>query len=241
MIAEQANTLVDLIERRDQLQAHVEQLDGFQAREQKLKSLVESLIPLTRATLALRQSGIAQLDMDDRLPGLLSQARRIRSVFKEARDTFIDAQRSGFPDFERTVSSFCSTLEQQVRQAWRMYTEKQARPLDPEVIGVLASVPAYARAVRRLRDLDQEIAQLRAALPNGDICRRFDGAVENRQLIWDEMGGGGFSPEILRFLRGASTGGVPLDALTPAVQAWMESHGLRDSFRITMSSQHSPV
>ena len=238
-IAEQASTLVDIIERRDVLHAHVEQLDGFQARREKLGALVAALVPLSHATLALRKRNIAPLDMGDRLPGVLSQARRIRQVFEGERDAFIDARRSGFPDFERTVSSFSNELEREVRQAWRTHTERQARPLNPEVIGVLRSVPAYMDSVRLLSDLAHEIAQLREALPTEDVCKRFDEKVEKRRAVWEEMGGGDFSPEILRFLRGASTGGVPLDDLTPAVEAWMQSHRLRGSFRITMSPSRS--
>ena len=241
MIAERARNLVALIERRKELQAHVELLDGFQARDQQLEAAVEALHPLVVAALALRRSDISVIDVADRLPGVASQLQRVREVFEKERGSFVHAQRSGFADFERTVSAFRDELETRVREAWRNHTATKAKPLDPAVLRVLGSIGAYEEPVRRLRNLDQEVQRLREMLPSDEVCQRFQCAVKDRQDLWQEMQGDDFSMEILRFLQAASDHGAPLDAFTAAVQQWIANHDLEDSFRVTAVSRSGSV
>lgn len=237
MIAARAQQLIALIDRRASLRAHVDQLDAFQARQQKLQLLLSGLQPLAVAVATLRQRSVADVAMDDRLPGLVSQWERLRGVFEGDRNAFVDAQRSGFPEFERVCTAFCNELDSRIRQAWRSYTAQRMPSVDPEVLGVLGAIPAYAEPVRRLRDLDRHLTDLRQALPGPAVCQRFEAAVEESLRIWEDLRGGDFSPEILRFLRAASTGGAPLDLLTDSVRRWLASHELQSSFRITMASR----
>jgi hypothetical protein len=237
MIAARAQELIALIDRRAALRAHVDQLDAFQGRAQRLAGLVETFGPLVEAVEELRRRAIATLDLEDRLQGVLSQLHRVRTIYREQRESFVDAQRSGFADFDRTLNSLASYVEAQVRQAWRDYAKERAQPLDPEVLRVLSSIPAYSDYIRRLRARDRVVSELRESLPTRETCVRFEEAADERNAIWDEMRGADFSDEVLDFLRAASAGGTALDTLTPSVEGWITNHNLHDSFRITMASR----
>jgi hypothetical protein len=239
MIAARAQELTALIDRRAVLREHVDKLDAFQGRQQKLASLLEALRPRVEGAKELRRRGIAAINVEERLPGVLSQLRRVETIYREQRDSFVDAQRSGFAVFESTVDSFASHLDTQVREAWRTYTRDRARQLDPEVLRVLGSIPAYSGSIRRLQSLDRLVGELLESLPSEDVCDRFENAADERNQIWEEMQGADFSREILAFLRKASGGGASIEDLTSEVEKWITNHNLRDSFRITMAPRES--
>jgi hypothetical protein len=237
MIAARAQELTALIDRRAVLRKHVDQLDAFQGREQKLAVLVEAMRPLSEAVKELRRRNLAAIDVEERLAGVLSQLQRVEAVYREQREAFVDAQRSGFADFERTLNAFSSLLSTQVQEAWRTYTRDRAQPLDPEVLRVLGSIAAYSGSIRRLQALDRLVSDLRETLPSQDVCERFERAADDRNAIWEEMRGADFSNEILDFLRKASGGGAAIDDFTPGVESWITNHKLRGSFRITMANR----
>ena len=239
MIAARAQALTALVERRALLREHVDKLDAFQGREQKLQALLQTLRPLTEAAGELRQHGIAEINVQDRLPGVLSQLHRTETVYREERDSFVDAQRSGFADFERTLGAFFTSLEDQIREAWRAHTQDRVRPLDPEVLEVLGSIPAYSETTLRLKSLERRVNELRDALPSESVCDQFEAATADRNQLWEEMQGTDFSREILNFLRRASGGGASLDDYTPEVDRWIAGHDLQASFRITMAPRVS--
>ena len=235
MIVARAQELTALIGRRALLRVHVDKLDAFQGRDQKLAALLETLRPLTEAAQELRKRSIAVIDVDDRLSGVLSQLRRVETGYREQREFLVDA-RSGFADFERTLNAFSTFLDEKVREAWRAHTRDRARQLDPEVLRVLGAIPNYAGSIRRLQALDRLVGELRESLPNEDVCERFEQAADKRNEIWEEMQGEDFSQEVLVFLRQASGGGASIDHFTPVVENWITNHNLRGSFRITMTT-----
>jgi hypothetical protein len=239
MIAARAQELTALIERRAMLRAHVDKLDAFQGREQRLSAIREMLRPLIEAAKELRRRGIAAIDVEERVPGVLSQLRRVEAVYREQRDSFVDAQRSGFADFERTLNNFATVLDAQVREAWWAYTADRTRRLDSEVLRVLGAVAAYSGSIRRLQALDRIVGELRESLPSENACERFEKTANERNEIWEEMQGEDFSREILDFLRKASSGGASIGEFTQGVENWITNHNLRGSFRITMATRAS--
>jgi hypothetical protein len=239
MIAARVQELVDLIDRRSVLRLHVNKLDAFLGREEKLTILVNTLSPLAESVEVLRRHGIVVIYTEERLPGVLSQLRRVQAVYREQPESFVDALRSGFADFERTVNAFSSMLDAQVRDAWKIHTQARAQPLDPEVLRVLGSIPAYSSSIRRLQVLDRRVIELRASLPSNEVHEEFERVAKERNEIWEEMQGADFSREVVNFIRKASAGGAALDDLTPGVESWIKNHDLRASFRITTATRMS--
>jgi hypothetical protein len=239
MIAARAQELIALIDRRAALRTHVNRLDAFLGREEKLALLVNTLSPLAEAVEVLRRHGIAAIDSEERLPGVLSQLRRVQAVYREQPESFVDAHRSGFAEFERTVNAFSSWLDAQARDAWKIHTQARAQPLDPDVLRVLGTVPAYSASIRRLQTLDRRVIELRGSLPGNDVYDEFERVTNERNGIWEEMHGADFSKEVLGFLRKASAGGAALDDLTTGVENWIKNHELRGSFRITTATRTS--
>jgi hypothetical protein len=239
MIAARAQELTALIKRRAALRTHVNKLDAFLGREEKLALLVNALRPLAEAAEVLKRHGIAVIHGEERLPGLLSQLRRVQAVYREQPESFVDAQRSGFADFERTVNAFASWLDAQVRATWEVHAQARAQPLDPEVLRVLGSIPAYSSSVRRLQTLDQRVIELRGSLPGKEVYDEFERVTNERNGIWEEMQGKDFSKEVLDFLRKASAGGAALEDFTLGVENWITNHDLRGSFRITTATRAS--
>jgi uncharacterized membrane protein YccC len=228
-----AEELVSLIDRARDLRAHVEHLSRFQARDEKLSRLLQTLQPVASAATALRRESVGSLDIDDRLQGLASQVRRVKKTYEEDKDKFLDPNGSGFRDLERTVEAFVTDASDRAKTIWRDYVDRSLSKLDAEVLRVLGKIPSYAVTVDRLHALNSTLDRLREEMPTAQVCAQFGEVVAERQDLWEDMRGTDFSQEVLEFLRAASTGGAAVNTLTPTVLDWLQNHGLVDSFRVT--------
>jgi len=209
--------------------AEAEQLDTLQGE------LVDAAQPLLEAltrSAVLRKANIAVS-----APATLSKVRRpiddVANLFREDSKSATLKQGKRWPKLLGSVKELGDAVRTSLEASWRAYMQTHlfvGRSYEEEH-RLLAKTPVNSRALERYRPLYQEFVTLRASPPrrDEDIARLRELSEQLGQIRFERE----VPPAIRDFLQASSTPeGATIHQLTDEVREWLEEQGLLDRYVI---------
>lgn len=230
MIQQRAASLEALIARQRELGAQVRQLEGFRGQEQEVKKVVEKLSPLMSTLRMFRARRIGGTESAVQAAGVLQPLTLLREAYERDRSSILGPNRL---TSVRAIGTLTPALQTQLLAAWRQYAQAQIPSVNSEVLMVLSRIAALKPDVdalgRGLRDLGERMGRL--PLSDTDIDE-FEALARSVRSLWEAFDSTHIPPEVLSFLKEASSGGAALDTLSEGVRSWLRDKQLINSFRI---------
>ncbi len=118
--------------------------------------------------------------------------------------------------------------------AWRMHAKEKLPRINSDTLNILEGLPGQKETVRSFRELHRRVLDLADVLPTtAGEYDRFDTLAAQCVKAWRDLDASDLPEAVRNFLREAgSSGGATLKTLTEEVLAWLEQHGLAETFRI---------
>jgi len=233
MLLEKSTQLIDLSQKKINLQTYATHLQGFQSRQQQIEQAVAITLPLVQCLRAFRKKGIANLDLTQKAEILLTFIANVESKFQEDPEWIIDNENFNEKIFTSRIKQLQKALEEQLSQAWRRYRNQNRPSTNNEILNLLDKVSAFKPTVQRIRSLDLQILESNSIPQSSEDFEKVDRLIEQLKQCWD---GADEVPEAVRsFLKEAANEGATLGLLTPEVKDWLAKHGLIDSLRIRLT------
>ncbi len=235
MLLEKSKQLIELSQKKIELQKSATNLQGFQSRQEQIAKAVAGTLPLVQALRAFRQRGIANINLAQKAEALLAIITEAEAKFQENPEWIIESRNFGKTSFYSKVEQLQNVLREQLGQAWRSYRTQKMPSTNNEILNLLAQVSAFQLTVQRIRSLDLQIQQLNSFPQSSEDFERVDRLIEQLKQCWDSLNADEVPEAALRFLKVAANQGAPLSLLTPEVKDWLTKHGLIDSLRIRLA------
>ena len=105
MLVQQANELVDLVDRTRRLKATANEQQAFDSRRRNIQDLVDALSPHILALESLRTRGISTPDISVRVESIRSAIDAVRSGFRDDPQWIIDPRGFSFNAFSYRVTA----------------------------------------------------------------------------------------------------------------------------------------
>jgi hypothetical protein len=235
MLLEKSKQLIELSQKRIELQKYAKNLQGFQSRQEEIAKAVSGTIPLVQALRVFRQRGIADINLTQKTDALLAIITEAEAKFQENPEWIIETRNFGKTSFYSKVEQLQNVLREQLGQAWRSYRTQKMPSTNNEILNLLDQVSDFKQTVQRIRSLDLQIQQLNSFPQSSEDFERFDRLIEQLKQCWDSLNADEVPEVALRFLKVAANQGAPLSLLTPEVKDWLTKHSLIDSLRIRLT------
>lgn len=136
------------------------------------------------------------------------------------------------------LQSIVSDGNSAATRAWQTHIGGSAYGTSQETIGILRKIPKLRRAVDKLSEIDTKLKQLANEVPKDPVSaiELHNELIDAWKLEWSRLGADEMSTNVINFIRQAGTfgHGAPLSVLNTEIRAWIENHGLSDSFRIQL-------
>lgn len=238
MLLDRALDLRTTLDKHRELKAASVKAKTFRTRADQFAPLANDLQNADVLRRALQSEGVATVAPKP-LPQTRQQAQTLLAKFRDDRDSFAEADPSVRFEFSSALKAAIAARRDEAAEAWRDQVEGKAEASLDQVLVALGSLPAYAAAVARIRDLDGVIIALRENTPAPDDIRAkldaLDAAVEARAAAMESIEGGDVPAAVLAFLRKVSQGGAALDDFTTEVKDWLVGRKAISDFRIVSS------
>lgn len=235
MLLEKSTQLIDLSQKKINLQTYATHLQGFQSRQQQIEQAVAITLPLVQCLRAFRKKGIANLDLTQKAEILLTFIANVEAEFKKNPEWIIDNENFNRNNFDSRVKDLQKALREQLSQAWTLYRTEKMPNTNKEFLNVLDRVSAFKPTVQRIRNLDVQIRESNSIPQSSEDFERVDRLIEELKQCWDGLNADEVPEAVLRFLRVAANEGATWGLLTPEVKDWLAKHGLMDSLRIRLT------
>lgn len=234
MLLEKSTQLIDLSQKKINLQTYATHLQGFQSRQEQIKQAVDGTRPLVQCLRAFRKKGIANLDLTQKAEILLTFIANVESKFLEDPEWIISNENFNEKNFTSRIKQLQKALEEQLSQAWRRYRNQNRPSTNNEILNLLDKVSGFKPTVQRIRSLDSQILESNSIPQRSEDFERVDRLIEELKQCWDGLNADEVPEAVLRFLRVAANEGATLGLLTPEVKDWLAKHDLIDSLRIRL-------
>jgi hypothetical protein len=216
------------------LKSVAQSLEALQKRQQMLRREQDRLRPAVALLTAARARDVnVQFVTDGDLAKVLDVLSTLATAFSANPKIVVGDE---FGATLQAVKKVVASVEAHARAVWTA----QAAPVRDEVRGelleALGRIPAWKGVVVRIQGLQAEIARL-AGLPLVSVEQfdQFFRLAEERDSVWQGLrGDGGIPASVVEFLRACTREGVPLDALSPEVTAWLRERNILQHFRVRL-------
>ena len=222
MLLEKSTQLIELSQKKINLQRYATNLQGFQSRQQQIEQAVAGTLPLVQCLRAFRQKGIANFDLTKKSDELLTFIANIEAEFKADPEWVIKNENFNERDFKLKREQLQKALENQLNQAWRLYRSQKMPSTNNEILNLLDKVSAFKPTVQRIRSLDLEIRESNSIPQNSEDFEKVDRLIEQLKQCWDRLDADEVPEAVLHFLRVAANEGATLSLLTPEVKDWSD-------------------
>jgi hypothetical protein len=230
MLRAQAAQVVKLLDRKQFLDEHMKQSEGFRTRAGEVQDIVKQLSPVTTAYRVLRENGMTDLEPAG-IAEVINSVGSLQSQFRDQPAMVLGA--SGLARVSGPVQRLVMQVGPQLRQAWRAYAEPKIPTVNDDVLTVLERLPALRESVQAIRRGLRELLGSLELLPTDEaFVPAFMRRAEEVRSAWDQFDEGHLPRGVLQFLKDAGSGGAALGELTPAVLTWLREHRLVGAFRI---------
>lgn len=230
MLLNEIKVLAERVHEFQELEKAAGECDRFETRADQLDQLARTLSASVRGVALLKDSGI-NVAVDVSVGGLLATATEMKRLVETDRASAV-SDTSGFGQrFKRPLEGVCAKTEAAAADAWRRHVDATWPRVNQEMMHVLRRVKGFAGSVSTVLDLHGKRERYRATAPNcEEDIRRYRAAVEALQDALRSLGSDDLPDHVVRFMRRAGTGGVPLDELTTETVDWFKAHDLLGQF-----------
>ncbi|MEG3957034.1 hypothetical protein [Microcoleus sp. herbarium2] len=236
MILQKSTQLIELSQKRINLQKYAENLQGFQSRQQQIEQAVAETLPLVQSLRAFRQKGITDFDLTQKAEILLTFIANVEAEFKKDPEWIIPPNENfNKKNFTSRIEQLQNSLRWQLDQSWQLYRSQKMPSTNNEVLNLLDKVSTFKPTVQRIRSLDLQIQESNSIPESSEDFERVDRLIEQLKQCWDGLNADEVPEAVLCFLRVAANEGATLGLLTPEVKDWLAKHGLIDSLRIRLT------
>ncbi len=235
MLIEKSKQLIELSQKKSDIQKYANNLQGFQTRQVQIEQAVTSTLLLVEALRAFRQRGIVNFGVIQNVDLLLAFIAEAEAKFQEDPEWIIDNKNFGKNSFSLKVEQLQNALKKQLNEAWDLYRSQKMPSTNNEILNLLERVAAFRLTVQRIRNLDSQIQQVTSFPQSSEEFTRIERLIEELKQCWNSLNADEVPETVLRFLRVAANQGASLSLLTPEVKDWLTQHGLIDSLRIRLT------
>ncbi len=235
MLVEKSTQLIELSQKKINLQRYATNLQGFQSRQQQIEQAVAGTLPLVQCLRAFHQKGIANFALAQKADTLLIFIADVEVKFQEEPEWIIDNENFNEKNFISRIKQLQKALEEQLSEAWRRYRNQNKPSTNNEILNLLDKVSAFKPTVQRIRSLDLQIRESNSIPQSIEDFEKVDRLIEQLKQCWDRLDADEVPEAVLRFLRVAANEGATRSLLTPEVEDWLTKHRLIDSLRIRLT------
>ena len=230
MLLNEIKTLAERIHEFQELEKAAGECDRFETRADQLDQLSSKLDTSVWSVTLLKNCEI-DVAVNVSAGGLLATAAEMKRLVETDRASAV-SDTSGFgPRFKRPLDDVCAKTEAAAADAWRRHVDATWPRVNQEMMHVLRRVKGFAGSVSTVLDLDGKRERYRAMAPRcEEDIRQYRAAVEALQDALRSLGSDDLPDHVVRFMRRAGTGGLPLDELTTETVDWLKAHDLLGQF-----------
>ncbi|MCC3490242.1 MULTISPECIES: hypothetical protein [unclassified Microcoleus] len=235
MLVEKSTQLIELSQKKINLQRYATNLQGFQSRQQQIEQAVAGTIPLVQCLRAFHQRGLANFALAQKADTLLIFITDVEAEFKADPEWIIDNENFNKKNFTTRIEQLQNSLREQLNQSWQCYRNQNKPSTNNEILNLLDKVSAFKPTVQRIRSLDWHIQESNSIPQSIEDFEKVDRLIEQLKQCWDGLNADEVPEAVLRFLRVAANEGATLSLLTPEVKDWLAKNRLIDSLRIRLT------
>ena len=235
MLVEKSTQLIELSQKKINLQRYATNLQGFQSRQQQIEKAVAGTLPLVQCLRAFHQKGITNFHFTQNDEILLTFIANVEAEFKKNPEWIIPNENFNKKNFTSRIEQLQNSLKEQLNQSWLVYRSQKMPSTNNEILNLLDKVSAFKQTVQRIRSLDSQIQESNSIPKSSEDFERVDRLIEQLKQCWDGLNADEVPEAVLRFLKVAANEGATLGLLTPEVKDWLAKHGLIDCLRIRLT------
>ena len=235
MLVEKSTQLIELSQKKINLQRYATNLQGFQSRQQQIEQAVAGTLPLVQCLRAFHQKGIANFALAQKADTLLIFIADVEVKFQEEPEWIIDNENFNEKNFTSRIKQLQKALEEQLSEAWRRYRNQNRPSTNNEILNLLDKVSAFKPTVQGIRSLDLQIRESNSIPQSIEDFEKVDRLIEQLKQCWDRLDADEVPEAVLHFLRVAANEGATRSLLTPEVEDWLTKHRLIDSLRTRLT------
>lgn len=231
MILDKTQTLAKLITNKQYLRDNTEKIASYKARLEKLRDFINLLEPPVRSLQAIKAKGLD-------CPQLTQETAKTRAALDDLISKFqSDPAQLTQPQIlnvlAREIPNLSIRLKGDLRDIWRQHVKENTPTTNKELLDVMGKLPNFRSTVISLRNLSQEIDQLKEQLPESTAkIDEFENKAAAMIDYWNQLSGGGIPPDVLTFLRESVKLGASLDSLNNEVLSWLADNNMKNYFKI---------
>jgi DNA repair exonuclease SbcCD ATPase subunit len=235
-IVERTDELSEKVGRLQQFNELASQAEALRTRLQQLGEREAILTVLAELTDRLNAIGIDVGTTSNGLAEARGETLARREEFSRDPLTATDPQDSSFRfSYLRSLDTITENVRRRLLLSWQAYLRAQAPELHEDLLSVLGRIGKLSQPVQEIRQLQTNLEQSSAALPQDDasIHAALDTTKKLRER-WTALPVEDIDASVMDFLRSAvGPDGAPVAGLTTDIRAWLEEHGLLESLRIS--------
>ncbi|MEA5511953.1 hypothetical protein VB715_19455 [Crocosphaera sp. UHCC 0190] len=235
MLLEKSKQLIELSQRKIELQKYANNQQGFKSRQEQITEYYQQVIKVLEPLRLFRSKGLISVDFAPLVENLLNLVQLTVKHYQENPEWIIDNQNFNRSKFQSSINKLTSTIETQLLEIWKNYLKRKLPSTNSEFLNILDQIDQFKPTIQRIRQLEIQISS--EEFPK--YQERFD-HIENliQQLndTWNTLNAENVPDEVLKFLKAAgSNTGASFNLLTPTVEAWIKEHRLSHTLRIHLS------
>lgn len=236
MLLEKSKQLIELSDKKINIQENNRQREGFETRRNELKDMMNQIIPLINLfkLFQSRQLVDASLvnEIINQVDQLLSDINFVKDNFNQDSQWILDNQKFKAKDFKRNINSLMNKINQRLQILWESYKINKLPSTNEEILRLLGGINAFKSTVERVNYLRRQIPQ---ELPTNEAeFQKIEETINNLKQTWESLSSENVPENVIRFLRAAASQGASLKLLTPDVQSWLDEHQITNSLRIRL-------
>lgn len=235
MLVEKSTQLIELSQKKINLQRYATNLQGFQSRQQQIEQAVAGTLPLVQCLRAFHQKGITNFHLTQKAEILLTFIANVEAEFKKNPEWIIPNENFNKKNFTSRIEQLQNSLKEQLNQSWLVYRSQKMPSTNNEILNLLDKVSAFKPTVQSIRNLDRKIQESNSIPKSSEDFERVDRLIEQLKQCWEGLNSDEVPEAVLRFLRVAANEGASLGLLTPEVKDWLTKNRLIDSLRIRLT------
>lgn len=209
------------------------QAKGVQNRWRQITALQRRLGDLVAASEQLKKHKIQLTEPAAPSKALRKNLTEIRKLADSALIEFIDSPR--VTEFTSShADDYLGRLERALKKAWVQQISSIAPLSNPDFLNVLLKINVFAATVRRVNDLNSQLARRKETLPqSAEDFEDLKKIVTELATAWQQIGGDKVPAKVREFLSEAvSPQGASLKRLDNEVTDWLGDHKIDDQFVI---------
>jgi len=235
MLVEKSTQLIELSQKKINLQRYATNLQGFQSRQQQIEQAVAGTLPLVQCLRAFHQKGITNFHLTQKAEILLTFIANVEAEFKKNPEWIIPNENFNKKNFTSRIEQLQNSLKEQLNQSWLVYRSQKMPSTNNEILNLLDKVSAFKPTVQSIRNLDVQIRESNSIPQSSEDFDKVDRLIEQLKQCWDRLDADEVPEAVLNFLRVAANEGATRSLLTPEVEDWLTKHNLIDCLRIRLT------